>query len=78
MEEKKIDTFLVHAKILFLSWILQIVFALWVFLLFVIFAKMNPGSEQLTNDVLSGGEAAAQQQIPVFPANIIAPNPPEE
>lgn len=76
MKRKKKSThFRVRAKVLFLSWIIQIIFALWVFLLFVVFAKMDHGADTLAEVTV---DESAPQSVPVFPAGLIAPNPPTE
>lgn len=74
MEEEKKIFFLIRAKVLFLSWILQIIFALWVAAMFFVFAGADYGTEELSavcapreNPQLGGGHF-------VFPANLIAPN----
>lgn len=75
-ENSKRTIFFVQAKIAFLSWIIQVLFVLWVLLLFVIFAKMNPGTERLALDLLSEEQSRTIRNFPVFPAELIAPNPP--
>ena len=79
MEEESKTFFLLSAKVLFLSWILQIVFAIWVFAMFVIFASADYGTDELSavcapreNPQMGGGHYF------VFPANLVAPNPPTE
>lgn len=76
MNPKKLRTrILVRAKIFFLSWILQVVFALWVFLLFVLFAKMNRGLSEISFGNANGG---GDTMSAMLPATLIAPNPSTE
>ncbi|MBQ9759702.1 MAG: hypothetical protein IJW12_08045 [Opitutales bacterium] len=75
MRNKRVE-FILKAKIGFLSWWLQILFALWIFALFVLFAKMNYGADdlaQISVDKIPGVESAF-----VLPERLIAPNPPTE
>ena len=75
MRNKRVE-FILKAKICFLSWCLQILFALWTFVLCVLFAKMNYGADELAQmsvDKIPGGESAF-----VLPERLIAPNPPTE
>lgn len=75
MRNKRVE-FILKAKIGFLSWCLQIAFALWIFALFVLFAKMNSGADELAQisvDKIPGGES-----VFVLPERLIAPNPPTE
>ncbi len=78
MEEESKTFFLISAKVLFLSWILQIAFAIWVFALFCIFASADYGTEELAAVAASGENLQMGEGHTVFPANLIAPNPPTE
>lgn len=78
MEEEKKTFFLISAKVLFLSWILQIVFALWTFAMFVIFASADHGTKELSAVSAPRENPDISAEFSVFPASLIAPNPPTE
>lgn len=77
MEEERKIFFLLSAKVLFLSWFLQIVFALWVAALFFVFAKADYGAEELDFVSVDRGDEPPPAQL-VFPASLVAPNPKTE
>ena len=65
---------LLKAKVWFLSWILQIIFVLWIFALFVFFAKIDYGNEALAQATEVHDDSSAF----VLPERLIEPNPPTE
>ncbi|MBE6400999.1 MAG: hypothetical protein E7037_03070 [Verrucomicrobia bacterium] len=65
---------LLKAKVWFLSWVLQIVFALWILGLFVLFAWVDYGSEELSQAT----EVHEDSSSFVLPERLIEPNPPTE
>ena len=77
MEEEKKIFFWLSAKVLFLSWILQIVFALWVAVLFFVFAKADYGTEELSFVSADRGNEPTPARL-VFPASLVEPNPKTE
>lgn len=67
--------FILRLKVGFYSWVLQSVFALWFFLLFVVFAKMDYGEGELAQISV---EKVSEKGAAVFilPERLILPNPP--
>lgn len=74
MEKRKIRL-AIKVKVWLSSWILQIVFLLWIFLLFVIFAKINYGDKDLGLGNTDPNESTSAY---VLPERLISPNPPTE
>lgn len=75
MRNKRLE-FILKTKVWLLSWFLQILFALWMFVLFVCFAKMDYGTEALAE--ISPERASEGKSAFVLPERLIAPNPPTE
>lgn len=67
--------FILRLKVGFYSWVLQSVFALWFFLLFVVFAKMDYGEEELAQ-ISAEKMSGKVPTVFILPERLITPNPP--